>query len=505
MKARIDDATSSEIERAIQAIASHSTSTVPSLPYLSTPPTPGKTSKLAQHLRQVFDEGFTPTPEETSFGSKGGHATRPIALWDVPTRIAYHLYTDRVDPHLSESSPSVNWDEFQRLPLNHKAPYVVSTDISAFYQYIDHDVLRNEVGLQTNDSSAASGATHVAQCASGRRFGLPQQNTSSDRLANFYAAKLDRALIRAGYTSYRYNDDFRILCQSWSECVRALETLSMAAKQIGLTLNEGKTRTWKMAHYEKSLSSFSDLRSSIASDAKIELTRYEITYDDFIEVPPSKSEIERASAIEVLRRWNSVAGRGVVTARNSQTHRALLQLIPTALHNLQGSSDTILVTEVLKISSKLLRFEQQLTPAVARYLAGIHGETAWQAISTHQKKGYYLSDWQKWWLVSCLNISPGVLSGKLKSDYITWLTVIKDSGNQSSLLKATATLNLAPHGAIGREEIQQRTQLSTPLTLGIYAAALALMPGNTSKQQGALRSGNLEVGLAIDWALAHGN
>lgn len=43
---------------------------------------------------------FVPTPEETVAANKLGHGIRPIAVWDIPSRIAYRALAQRVAEQL---------------------------------------------------------------------------------------------------------------------------------------------------------------------------------------------------------------------------------------------------------------------------------------------------------------------------------------------------------------------------------------------------------------------
>jgi hypothetical protein len=124
-----------------------------------------------------------------------------------------------------------------------KYTHILVTDIAAFFQYIDHGVLRDELDLAGKDIQVVDGLIGLLADVEGRSFGIPQRSAPSDWLAEVYAARVERFAIREGFDVWRYSDDFRVGCTSYGEALRAIESLSRAARDIGLTLNDQKTAT----------------------------------------------------------------------------------------------------------------------------------------------------------------------------------------------------------------------------------------------------------------------
>jgi len=71
--------------------------------------------------------------------------------------------------------------------------------------------------------------------------------------------------MRRGLRVFRHNDDFRFVCRSWSEVIRAVEVLSEEARMMGLTVNDHKTVPWRRAKYEAHLDEADALRPESAS------------------------------------------------------------------------------------------------------------------------------------------------------------------------------------------------------------------------------------------------
>ena len=93
--------------------------------------------------------------------------------------------------------------------------------------------------------------TTLLTAITGRRYGLPQQNHTSDVLAEAYV--LERRLHRANARVWRYSDDFRISTDSWSDALATVDLLEREVRHIGLTLNDSKTVIRRGDTYEASL------------------------------------------------------------------------------------------------------------------------------------------------------------------------------------------------------------------------------------------------------------
>ena len=61
---------------------------------------------------------------------------------------------------------------------------------------------------------------------------------------------MERRLLRHGLTMWRYNDDFRISVDTWSDALNAVDTLERECREVGLVLNDSKTFISKHATYE---------------------------------------------------------------------------------------------------------------------------------------------------------------------------------------------------------------------------------------------------------------
>jgi len=127
-------------------------------------------------------------------------------------------------------------------PIEAGAEYVAITDVAAFYEYVDHSRLTQDIVELTGDVELASAIQDQLSEVMGREFGLPQGPRSSDILADLYLSAVDRALTRAGIQMWRFNDDFVLAASSERHAQLLIQRLDHALRPRGLALNNAKNR-----------------------------------------------------------------------------------------------------------------------------------------------------------------------------------------------------------------------------------------------------------------------
>lgn len=445
---------------------------------------------------------FVPTPEDTVAVSKAGHGVRPVAVWDLPSRLAYSALTDLLRPELPPVDRSRSaWTAFQRAPAETDAKYIVSSDIAACYQFIDHALLASELLTQAGNPSVVGAVTDLLRETGGRTYGLPQQSAASDLLAETFLRRLERALVRRGLSVFRYNDDFRFACQSWSEVVRSVEVLAEEARAVGLTVNDLKTVTWSAAKYTASLDRAQALREEIAAEAELDLTRYDAAYDGTILVePPDKDDVDVLAAVRVLERWNRIAGRGRTAQSRRPEHRAVVELLPAALKTLEAEPGTD--PDVLALCMKILRFEQTATPAVATYLITRPDHAAvLTAFDGLLRKKAYLNGWQAWWLQQPVAGLSGFATGPGAKTRRAWAQDTLVAAQHSPVLRAHAALTLARHQLVNATTLLPIYDRTSAALQPVLAAAIALCKPTTDIAT-AVSGDSVLHKWTYDWASA---
>lgn len=212
----------------------------------------GHAAQLAQSLGTAILREFVPDMQETVLARKLSGGSRPLPFMSLRDRIVYRAMATLIAPDVG--GPRGDHGAFKTAVLElEDCAYVLKTDVTAFYQYIDHERLIDEVVAQTGSDLAVVTAMQLLQASTGRMFGLPQMSHASDALSQIYIDPVRRDLVRAGFTVFTYADDFRVACDDYSAALEATEVAERSAFNLGLVLSESKTATPARATYVESL------------------------------------------------------------------------------------------------------------------------------------------------------------------------------------------------------------------------------------------------------------
>lgn len=444
---------------------------------------------------------YRPPPEETVSVSKARHGIRPVACWNLTSRVLYNSLVAALSPSLpSPLRGRRRWHNFQRSPLERRGRYIISADIAACYSLIDHNLLAEELILQTGDHETVTAVLSLISASSGRQYGLPQQSAASDSLAEAFLARIERRLVRQGLVIGRFNDDLRINCADWSQVVRSIEVLSETLRQHGLILNDEKTYVWGRDTYRDHLDEAEALRTDIADEAEIDLTQYE--EDDYegtvFQIEPNPDDVTLLTSVRVLERWQTIAGNGRVPDDKRAEHRAILQLVPLALREL-GAYPTE-EQAVLDLAMSLLRYEQTLTAPVCRYLSTRNDEGSLLAsFDRFIEDGGYLTGWQAWWLQQSLARLSGFSDGSTGERRMRWVRGAFDDAFHSPVLRANAALTLAEHSSIDEAELLRVYDRSSPVVRPTIVAAIGRLKPSRGVRDAVTGDSNLHEWV-FDWS-----
>lgn len=445
---------------------------------------------------------WAPSSEQVVAVAKGHHGVRPVAIWDLPSRLAYNAMVEGMSSiiPIPERSAAA-WADFLERPLTEDCEYIVTADIASCYQLIDHGELEQELLMQTGQNGSVKAIVRLLREVSGRTYGIPQQSAASDIIAEAFLARLERSVVRKGVICSRYSDDFRVTCKDWSSTIHAIETLSEQARSMGLMLNDSKVLTFKKRTYERQLAKASELREEIARAAFVDLTELYIDYDGDIEVVrPAELDVELLSAVRLLERWRQVAGRGHVAERNRQEHVALVRLLPLALRALQSVSAD--AENALSIALQLLRFEQKLTPQVCRFLATRTDHSAvLSALDRFLAKAPYLTGWQTWWLAQTIAGLPGFAVGtdRAARRRREWLESSHGQAIDNQALRAHTALALARCRLISEADLLALYDRSGDVARPTVVAAIAAVKPSAATRKAITEDSKLHSWI-YDWA-----
>lgn len=244
--------------------------------------------------------------------------------------------------------PSVGYENFltqaRDLLRDDSINFVATTDIADFYSRIYHHRLDNALQSATNRQSHVQAIMRLLAGWNGTEtFGIPVGNAPSRLLAEITLADVDEALLANRVRFIRYNDDYRIFTQTYSEAYRHLAFLAdVLYRNHGLTLQPQKTTIFEREIFIHRFFStpedveFDSLRSGFNHlISELNLTdRYEtINYGDLTE--EQKELVDSLNLIQLFR-------NELETDRESD-----LNLIRFILRRMAQLGDTSIIDDVL--------------------------------------------------------------------------------------------------------------------------------------------------------------
>ena len=360
---------------------------------------------VAEWLRSQLQSAYLPSREVIIGARKAGHGVRPVAVLQMLDRVIYRALvsqlisgrppTDRsaeeyldfvLAPimHAIESRSSIGSNAFSFAESDTK--YVVKTDISAFYQYIDHEVLANELILQTGKFDIVEALIDFLSDIQGRKFGLPQQLYASMELSEYYIDIVERRMTREGYDVWRFNDDFRISATSYPHALRAIDRVSAIAGELGMVINEQKTITPSFSTY---LMDNTDI--SVDDEVPTDIVAEDAVGDYLDAVDPDNLDVARSRITGA--RPDSDAEIDIRKS-NSDDVRALRR----ALAAFRLAADP----EVAEDSVRLIAYIAAITPDIIEYLVALNDSLVAGTTISQIITNVSLNEWQELWIVDAL-------------------------------------------------------------------------------------------------------
>lgn len=217
-----------------------------------------------QQLKAEVERGhYRPQPLQGVHIPKRSGGTRLLAIPSVRDRVLQsavaQVLTCRLDARFADCSFAYRPGRSVAMAVQRVAQYrdaglrhVVDADIHAFFDRIDHALLRQQIEqsfpqqpglLALIDLWLAADLRDPADCAPRLLDrGVPQGSPLSPLLGNLFLDPLDRRLLESGLAVVRYADDLVILAACEESARGALDLLRRHLREWRLELNEGKTR-----------------------------------------------------------------------------------------------------------------------------------------------------------------------------------------------------------------------------------------------------------------------
>ena len=190
--------------------------------------------------------------------------TRPAAILTLADRVAYQalvsvllpatdaalssrVYSSRATsgpPYLFKR-PTKQWVRWHRRvakEVKAGAVWVAKTDISAYFESVDHGILFTELSAVGAPAEVVKPLREFLKAWSrtpGR--GLPQGPNASRALGNFYMAAADAVLLSNNVNYWRYMDDVMIVAPTKAEAMAGMRLFERECRKRGLILSVHKT------------------------------------------------------------------------------------------------------------------------------------------------------------------------------------------------------------------------------------------------------------------------
>lgn len=442
----------------------------------------GQADEVRGLFRTRYAKGQFGDLAEIIFIEKNRRGRRPISEMTLRDKILFRALVDLI----AESLPShlvtrTSIEEFRNSPLKmDHVRYISKTDVTSYYEYVDHDRLADELEAQTGETPAIAALMDLLFRVMGRRLGLPQVHRSSDILGDTYIDPVRRRMRRAGYQVTTYADDFRIASPSLAHARQALETCAREVRSLGLTLNEAKTFTYTTPNYLISLHAFSAAEKQLFTDSGGEEEDLHLLFlDDYadeteVDLSEAPQALGSSAAQPVLeedaldsalpdevvvdnpaqtraaqKAWGIWVEEDESEATQSTIEAAITEaLLGRALPILGRSGDTAPIANL----SQLLRLEPALTPQISKYMIELaatgpsaRSKLRWRLDGLVIEENFSL--WQKVWLAEA---AGSIRPAKTEHSHYAWLQDCLSDPNPVLAATAAAALGRLRRGDVAK-------------------------------------------------------
>lgn len=180
----------------------------------------------------------------------------------IEDRLGENVYSSRLatnskDFLLKSRDQWLRWRNDVVADIQSGRPYVIRTDVTAYFDSIKHDLLIPELQSLPNGPVVVPRLREMLRrWTDVPNMGLPQGPNASRVLGNFFLVPVDDAMRTDSAVGYfRFMDDIRITANSRADAIRALRRLERECRLRGLALSAQKTR---LLRAEEAIADFED-------------------------------------------------------------------------------------------------------------------------------------------------------------------------------------------------------------------------------------------------------
>jgi excisionase family DNA binding protein len=217
---------------------------------------------LAAAARRLTSE--PPDPATEVDVAKTPFFSRSAVLLSLEDRVAYQAVVASVAPKIEALLPDqayaarlssnsrwflekgqvlwLNWKRDVRELVKSEYPWMIKSDLAAYFDHIPHRLLLDEVSALNPDPRLHDALGRMLSTwAIVPGMGIPQGPNASRVLGNFYMLPVDQAMLAQGMVYSRYQDDVRILGKSKAEVVAGMRLFEKECRKRGLIASPAKT------------------------------------------------------------------------------------------------------------------------------------------------------------------------------------------------------------------------------------------------------------------------
>ena len=210
--------------------------------------------------------------------------------------------------------------------------YYICCDIKGFYDYIDHNILLEQIKKHVKDHYILAFIDKLIksyQYEEESNKGVPQGPAYARILANLYLNGFDEEILKYSSGYFRYVDDFFLFYKNKKDAEKGLNTVQQLLNDLGLMLSEDenkKAEILKATDEDMILSKLDSIRYGIFEEFKF------IPYLDAERVDNFYDAIERRESPknfqEILEINNTLPSLLYLLSKNSNLFHSLNEKIP---------------------------------------------------------------------------------------------------------------------------------------------------------------------------------
>ena len=332
-----------------------------------------------------------------------------------------------------------------------KLTHFAIADVASFYRYVSHPLLTQRIVEATGRADLAQAVADFLALTMRAGLGLPQNVGPSDNFADLLIAPIERRMVRRGFVTGRYNDDFRIGTTSNRSAREALEILHTELHALGLTLNESKTVILRRDTFEAHVEEVVGAEYGEGD----ELTAEPVTPQA---IGGAVRSLRQALMVGQPRQKRSRLDESKAVDR---VRRALRRL--TAWGSPNALSD----------GRAIINRHPSLTQNYARYCARISEEGHGEDVASYLEEEFpklILTPWQELWLLEPFAQSELPLGPNLAE----WIKGRLRDSDAPPLLRARAALAAAVAHEASAEELLRLIDITPPVSRPDLIAAYAV-------------------------------